>query len=231
MQLKASGKLYDEVLAFLQLTNLEQQREHYYRIEKQFSNALIEWLCNRHLTMCMLGVPRSQQELFKRQYREGALGFIKNCLRRVFTELPVQDNYFYRLYITGEYTVDCCPEYLKAKNFTDLQSRIDNLNIQTTTISQFLKDHPADYSHYVLLDHQDWLAANQREALTEEWELILQNSRKGTKILLRSAAEEVDFFPDFVKERVTFEQQLTTKTHAEDRVGTYASVYLMEVNY
>jgi len=36
----------------------------------------------------------------------------------------------------------------------------------------------------------------------------------------------VDFFPDFVRDTVAFEQEKTRQTHREDRVGTYASVYL-----
>ena len=48
----------------------------------------------------------------------------------------------------------------------------------------------------------------------------------GTRILLRSAASEVDFFPDFVLDKIEFEDHLTKITHQEDRVGTYASVYL-----
>ncbi|MEL7222597.1 MAG: DUF3419 family protein, partial [Bacteroidota bacterium] len=96
----------------------------------------------------------------------------------------------------------------------------------STTISNFLQNNPGTYSHYVLLDHQDWLAANDRAALHEEWELILKNSRPGTRILLRSAAKEVDYFPEFVRKRLDFEQINTSQQHQLDRVGTYASVYL-----
>ncbi|MEL7123096.1 MAG: hypothetical protein AAFO07_26840 [Bacteroidota bacterium] len=44
--------------------------------------------------------------------------------------------------------------------------------------------------------------------------------------MLRSAASEVDFFPDFVVQAMDFEKEVTYKTHHEDRVGTYASVYM-----
>ena len=100
------------------------------------------------------------------------------------------------------------------------------MSTYTTTLSDFLQKNPGTYSHYVLLDHQDWLAAHDVPALEEEWRLILENSAPGTRILMRSAATEINFFPDFVKERLRFEEQLTRQTHKEDRVGTYASVYL-----
>jgi S-adenosylmethionine-diacylglycerol 3-amino-3-carboxypropyl transferase len=171
-------------------------------------------------------VPRSQQLLFAKKYERGALGFIQECLRKVFTQIPAHDNYFYRLYLDGKYSRDCCPSYLLEENQTVLKARMEQVQTYTSTVSDFLKQNPAKYSHYILLDHQDWLAANNIPALEEEWKLILQNSRPGTRILMRSAAHEVDFFPKFVLDAVDFEQELTTKTHREDRVGTYASVYL-----
>ena len=77
-----------------------------------------------------------------------------------------------------------------------------------------------------MLDHQDWLAANNQQALHEEWQNILDNSQSGTRILLRSAAYQVDYFPDFVLDKINFEKEKTTALHKQDRVGTYGSVYL-----
>lgn len=227
--LKGRKKLFRQIDQMFHAGTLEEQAELYMQVEDRVLNNMVEWMVNRHLTMCLVGVPRSQQELFVQKYERGALGFIQECLRKVFMELPLEDNYFYRLYMYGSYTPDCSPNYLKPEHFETLKERINNVQTNTTTISQFLKDNPGKYSHYVLLDHQDWLAANSIPALEEEWQLILENSRPGTKILLRSAAHEVDFFPGFVKEAVTFEQELTAKTHKLDRVGTYASVYMAVV--
>lgn len=228
--LKTRKKLYRQVHQLFEAESLEEQTKIFNEIEPRLNNKLLEFFVNRHLTMCLLGVPRSQQELFMDEYRNGALGFITECLRKVFTQLPIQENYFYRLYFYGTYTRDCCPEYLRPANFEKLAAQVDKIQNHTTTISSFLRDNPGPYSHFILLDHQDWLAANDIEALEEEWRHILDNSRSGTKILLRSAAKEVDFFPDFVLDRVTFEKDLTAKTHQKDRVGTYASVYLAIVN-
>jgi S-adenosylmethionine-diacylglycerol 3-amino-3-carboxypropyl transferase len=224
--LRNRRKLYRKIQGIFNAKTLEDQTRMYDLVEPKISNKLVEFVVNRHLTMCMLGVPRSQQLLFATKYKRGALGFIQECLRKVFTQIPTQDNYFYRLYLDGRYSKNCCPAYLEEQNFQCLGERIDQIQTHTSTISDFLIKNPGQYSHYVLLDHQDWLAANNIPALEEEWELILKNSRPGTKILLRSAAHEIDFFPKFVLDAVEFEQDLTIKTHQEDRVGTYASVYL-----
>lgn len=224
--LKLRRKLYEQIQQLFSAISLEEQVRIYNQIEGKVLNKLTEFFVNRHLTMCLVGVPRSQQQLFVEKYEKGAMGFIQECLRKVFTELPIHDNYFYRLYLNGSYSRQCCPSYLQEENFAVLRQRCDQVSTHTNTIAGFLHQKPGPYSHYVLLDHQDWLAANNRAALEEEWRLILQNSRPGTRILLRSAAHEVHFFPEFVHQRVQFEQEETARTHRQDRVGTYASVYL-----
>ena len=224
--LKARKKLYRQVQQMFDAETLEEQASIYYQIEGRILNPLVGWVVNRHLTMSLVGVPRAQQQLFVDKYEKGALGYIQECLRKVFTELPLSRNYFWRLYLDGAYTEDCCPSYLAREHFNTLADRIDNVHTYTTTISDFLKKNPGPYSHFILLDHQDWLAAHNVPALEEEWRLIMQNSRPGTKILLRSAAATVDFFPDFIHDRIEFEQEMTRQTHQQDRVGTYASVYM-----
>lgn len=224
--LRSRRKLHQQIEALFHAETLEEQERIYNRIEPRLMNKLVEFFVNRHLTMCLLGVPESQQQLFMENYRRGALGFIQECLRKVFTRLPIGENYFWRLYLYGSYTEDCRPNYLDPQYFDILRERAEAVQTHTTTISEFLRNYPGTYSHFILLDHQDWLAANNREELEGEWRQILKNSRPGTRILLRSAAHEVDFFPSFVLDRVTFEKEETARTHQEDRVGTYASVYM-----
>lgn len=223
------NKVRHKIRKLFDAETLEEQKHLYLQIEDKVMTGTMEWFVNRHFTMSLLGVPRSQMELFAKKYERGALGFIQECLRKVFTELPLADNYFWRLYMNGEYSLSCCPEYLKIENFDTLNDRHNSIQTYTTTVSNFLKENPGTYSHFILLDHQDWLAANNIPALEEEWQLILENSKPGTKILLRSAAETVDFFPQFVLDRVTFETQATKEQHFLDRVGTYASVYVATV--
>lgn len=224
--LRTQKDLYKNIKKLFSSKTLEEQNAWYNKIEDSLMNKMVEWLLNRHITMCLLGVPRSQQELFVEKYDRGALGFIQECLRNVFTKLPIQENYFWKLYFDGHYTKECCPNYLKSENFETYQREINKIQTHNNTISGFLKANPGQYSHFILLDHQDWLASNDLDALREEWELILANSKPGTRILLRSAAEEVDFFPDFVQNALEFETEITAKTHKLDRVGTYASVYM-----
>ncbi len=81
----------------------------------------------------------------------------------------------------------------------------------------------------MLLDHQDWLAWHDPKALREEWELIFANSRRGTKILMRSAGMKLDFIPEDIRARLRFFPELTDPLHKLDRVGTYGSLSFAEV--
>jgi S-adenosylmethionine-diacylglycerol 3-amino-3-carboxypropyl transferase len=224
--LKSNPRLFSKIEQLINAKNIDEQRFFYQEIEPMILNNTVKWILNRHLTMCMLGVPKSQQDLFTQKYKNGAAEFIQNCLKKVFMETPIQDNYFWRVYIDGVYSSECCPNYLKKENYELIAKHSHKIQTHTNTLSSFLQQNPGEYSHYVLLDHQDWLANYHLAALEEEWKLILRNSRQGTKILLRSAGEKIDFFPDFVKKSVCFESSQTVNMHKEDRVGTYGSVYL-----
>lgn len=206
--------------------SLAEQQECFSILEQKVFNPFVKRLVNNHYTMTLAGVPKNQQVLIEETYRGGIMEYLRDCFKKTFTTLDTSENYFYQLYLNGEYTKECCPEYLKKENFETLRSKVDSIHVHTTTVSDYLVKNPGTYSHFVLLDHQDWLASNCPEELEREWRLILENSHSGTKILLRSAAKEIDFFPDFVKERVVFDEEKAKAAHDQDRVGTYASVYL-----
>lgn len=228
--LNSNAKLKGRVEALLNARSMEDQERQYDKIEPVLWNFMIRWLMRRHTTMALLGVPRAQRELIVNQYPGGILDFLRSSLRHVFTRIPIQDNYFWRVYLTGTYTRSCSPEYLKEENFQTIRERENRIVQHTSTISGFLRAFPDQYTHYILLDHQDWLAWKDPAALEEEWNLILQNSKPGTKILLRSAALKLDFLPSFVHDRVTFHPELTEPLHVQDRVGTYESFHMGTVN-
>ncbi len=212
-------------------TNLNEQLERYEQLEPRFLNHFIQWLVSQHFIQSMLGVPKSQQHLAALRFPDGMAGYVRACLRHVFTRIPIGDNYFWRLYFYGNYSADCCPNYLRPEYFDVIRARVGRIQTYTSSLSSFLKENPGQYSHFILLDHQDWLAAHQRRALEEEWQLILANAAPGAKVLLRSAAFELDFLPDFVREKVQFDCESAEREHGRDRVGTYASTWLGNIHF
>lgn len=219
----------DHVFDLLNAQTLQEQKEIYSKIEPILWGKFSAWLVKQPMTMAMLGVPRPQIRLIDSQYEGGIWGYVNKKLKHVLTEVLIKDNYFWRVYLTGCYTENCCPNYLKKKNLHVLSSQINTVNTYNSTVSEFLKSNPGCYSHFVLLDHQDWLAWHDPRALEEEWQLILQNSSSSSKILMRSASTDINFLPHFAKSSLRFFPELTNALHTQDRVGTYGSLHLAEV--
>lgn len=221
--------LEEMALCLLESESLDEQRDIYRQIEPEVWGRFARWLVRQPALMALLGVPRPQMQLIKTQYPGGLTTFVRDKIKRVLTEVPVEDNYFWRVYLTGSYTHDCSPNYLHAENLPALSARAGRLHTHTMTVAEFLLQNPGIYSHYVLLDHQDWLAAHNPAALREEWELILANSRPGTKVLMRSAGFDIDFVPEDIRTRLRFSPEVTGALHLQDRVGTYGSLHFGEV--
>lgn len=222
-------RLRREIPRLLAATTPEEQRRAFAAIEPVFWDRLSRWLVGRPAVMALLGVPRPQIGLIRDSHPGGLEGFVRDKVRRVFTESPMAENYFWRVYLTGRYTRECCPEYLKEANFETIRQRLPRLTSHTDSLSGFLQDHPGPYSHFVLLDHQDWLAHHDPAALAEEWDRIFAAAAPGARILMRSAGLDVSFVPGAARERLRFFPELTSALHADDRVGTYGSQHLAEV--
>jgi S-adenosylmethionine-diacylglycerol 3-amino-3-carboxypropyl transferase len=220
---------YGVMNSLLNTGNLETQKEYYALLEEKIFSRPVSWLIRQPFSMAMVGVPKEQIRLLDQTHPQGLSGFVQDKFRQVMTELPIQDNYFWRVYLTGSYTPGCCPNYLKEDNFGHIKSNIARVKPHTCTLTKFLRRNPGNYTHFILLDHQDWLAWHQPETLAEEWDTIFQNSNAGAKILLRSAGINLDFLPDSVKSRLQFFPEKTTPLHPLDRVGTYGSLHLAEV--
>lgn len=206
-----------------------EQRRAYAAIEPAFWGRFSRWLVGRPELMALLGVPGPQIGLIRDSHPGGLAGFVMDKMRRVFTELPMAENYFWRVYLTGRYTRDCCPQYLRQANFAVIRERLPRLCVHTESLSDLLRRNPGVYTHMVLLDHQDWLAHHDPAALAEEWDSIFAAAAPGAKLLMRSAGLDVSFVPGAARDRLHFLPELTQPLHASDRVGTYGSQHLAVV--
>jgi S-adenosylmethionine-diacylglycerol 3-amino-3-carboxypropyl transferase len=226
---RAKPNIKNHALCLLDADTLAQQARVYALLEPKIWGKLSHWLIRQRMVMTLLGVPAPQIRLIENHYPGGLTCYVKDKLRHVMSELPARENYFWRVYMTGSYTLSCCPNYLREENLPVLAARAARIRPRTCTVSEFLRRHPGVYSHYVLLDHQDWLAWHEPAALAEEWSLIFANSRPGTRILLRSAGVDLSFVPSEVRARLRFFPERTEALHLTDRVGTYGSLHFAEV--
>lgn len=234
--------LREAIAELLDADSVAQQQEVFQRrgIEELLWSRPLRWALGRDTTMAMLGVPRSQRRQIDRGYPGGLGRFIQDRIKIVFEQLPLRDNYFWRVYLTGEYTRDCCPEYLTEDNFGRLRDGlVDRVETHTATVEEFLNRHAAPVSRFVLLDHMDWLYEHFPDRLAREWQSILDRAARGARVLWRSAALQVDFVDSLVVHRdgrqcrvgelLSYDYDLAERLHRVDRVHTYGSFYIADM--
>ena len=200
----------------------------------------MRFFMNRDTTLSMLGVPKAQRKQVETQYNGGIVKFMEDCMESVFARLPVSDNYFWRVYVTGKYQKDCCPEYLKEENFEPLREGIaDKIHIHTNSVQGFLESHDEPISKFVLLDHMDWLSGHYFDLLESEWQAIIDRAAPNSRIIWRSGGLRTDFIdkvkvkmdgePTRVAEFLKYHEQLAEELHQKDRVHTYGSFYIADL--
>lgn len=227
--------------ALLDADSLDEQHDIYDRcLRDAVWNRFIRWLVRQDMVLSLLGVPPAQRQQVERHYHGGIVQFMEDCVEAVFTRLPLRENYFWRLYMRGEYTPDCCPEYLKPANFARLKTSLaTRISVHTSTILDFLRTHQAGISRFVLLDHMDWLSTVQHPVLQQEWQAMVGSARPGARFLWRSGGCRVDYVDPitvFLRGRshrlgdlLTYHQDLAAALHAQDRVHTYGSFYIADL--
>lgn len=208
----------------------EQQAIYDTQVAPLLWNKIVNWIISRQLVMSLLGVPYPQRKLVEAHHEKGLAGFIRQAVEYVFRQLPLQDNYFWRVYLTGRYDRECCPEYLKEPNFLALKNGLINrISAQTMTVTEFLTGHVGQISRFVLLDHMDWMSSYYPDALVEEWNAISERAAPGARILLRSAhakpayLESIEVGPQRkrLRDMFVFLDDQAHQLQTYDRVHTY----------
>jgi len=233
-------KMRADVHDILNAETMDAQREIWQRLQKKLWSRKVKALMNRDTTLSLLGVPTAQRKQIETQYEGGVVKFVQDCLDSVFGTLSTRDNYFWRLYATGGYTPECCPEYLERKNFEALKGGLVNrIETHTNTVEGFLRKHNGKISRFVLLDHMDWLSFRP-ELLASEWDAILNCAAPKTRMIWRSGGLQTDYInPVPVKyqgrettlgEILTFDKETAKELHKLDRVHTYGCFYIADLN-
>lgn len=234
------ARIRDLLEKMFECTSVEEQYELYHsKLSRVFWNRFLRWLVDRDATLSFLGVPRAQRLQIDRTYPGGTPRFIEDRIEAVFTKLPLHDNYFWRVYLQGRYTPQCCPEYLKPDNFARLKAGlVDRMTTCTSSILDFLRNHRLQITRFVLLDHMDWLSTHHHALLCAQWQALLDRATPGARLLWRSGGLRVDYvdpIPVRVKGRTCsvgdvlhYHRELAAELHPRDRVHTYGSFYIAD---
>ena len=217
----------------------EQQQIYDNYLRDRFWTRTVKFAMGRDTTLSMVGVPKAQRLQVEQDYEGGIVRFVQDCVEAVFARLPLADNYFWRVYLTGQYTHTCCPRYLQPDNFHRLRAGLaDRISAHTDTVQGFLERSRVRISRFVLLDHMDWMSSRLVSALESEWQAILNSATQDAKFLWRSGGLRTDFVDRIrvryqgrerqLGELLAYNRQLAEELHAQDRVHTYGSFSIAE---
>jgi len=236
------AKIRSAIEEFLHAPSLaDQQRIYADKLHDLFWSGFMRWVAGRDLTLSLMGVPRPQRLQVDRTYPGGIARFIEDSIEAVFTQLPFQDNYFWRVYLTGRYSKECCPEYLKEENFARLKGGlVDVIQLSTGSLLDFLLHGTERISRFVLLDHMDWLSTHRHAVLRKQWQALFDRAHAQTRILFRSGGLTVDYVDPIsvtrdgttrpLGEWLRYDRDLASRLHSKDRVHTYGSFYIADLN-
>lgn len=234
-------KVRPQIERLLAAQSIEEQQDIYFnKMYDKFWTGLVKFTMNRDTTMSMLGVPKAQRRQIENQYPGGLVKYIQDCVEAVFARLPMKDNYFWRLYMNGAYTRECCPEYLREENYHRLRDGLlDRVTTHTDSVQGFLEKHDGRISRFILLDHMDWLSDHFFPYLEGEWQAIVNRATPDARILWRSGGLKTDFINQVsvqhngvnrqISDMLTYNTELAAELHEKDRVHTYASFYIADL--
>ena len=230
-------RLGRHVRALFGASSIDEQRAIYdERVASEMWGPTMRWTLSRQFTLSLLGVPHPQRREIEAQHAGGVAGYVRESLEYVLRQLPIWNNYFWRLYLYGRYTRTCCPEYLREDNFAALKGGlVDRIVPHTSTVTDFLRGSEERVSKFVLLDHMDWMASHYPQALVEEWREILAHAAPRARVIFRSAHSRPKYLDTIsvegvkLTEHLSFHEDLARELSRQDRVHTYAGFHICDV--
>ena len=194
-----------------------------------FEKRHIRWLLNKPSALFGLGIPPSQFEALKGKETHMSK-VLRQRLERLACDFDLQDNYFAwqafgRRYATGG--AGPLPPYLAPEAFDNLRERINDLEVQHRSFTEYLASMDrASLDAYVLLDAQDWMTD---DILLTLWTEIERTARPGARVIFRTAGEESILpgrVPDEILSRFTYDEQKCRAWNARDRSSIYGGFHL-----
>ena len=218
----------------LNATSLEKQRDIYDRkMRPKFWRPALGYPLRRDAALALSGIPPAQRRQIQR-YHPNTLRYLQAQAEHIIYNLPLTENYFWRAYITGRYTTACCPRYLQAEHFERLKSLTHKVSMHTDSVLGFLKGSDERFSHFVLLDHMDWLAHHRLDELTAQWQAMVDRATPAAKFLWRSLGLRTDFVDrvrvEFagaeaeLSELLSYDHALADKLKKQERVNPYGNL-------
>lgn len=226
---------YYEISGILQCNSIQEQVQFYHKNDIEIKlkkivnilrNPFIFFFC-----ITVTGVPKKQFELF-----DNFFDFLYNYFKYVLINTELKKNYFYYPYFNGNFSEECCPDYLKEENYLKVRDRLDRITIHTDFIENVCKkvsENGDTITKAILLDHMDWLEEDQ---IMKEWDIYKKYCDKDCIYLWRSASNkkyigclnELNYIEHYVLDHKK-QKFIKDEDKFFDRIGSYKSTFLAKI--
>jgi S-adenosylmethionine-diacylglycerol 3-amino-3-carboxypropyl transferase len=210
---------------FFELRSLTEQERFYDRyVEAHLWGPMVERLCRSKWFMYLCGVHPRQLELV--DGRHDIYDYIRERIRYACTRVPIYDNYFLSVTVTGRFRGQRVPPYLLEENFPALQANADRVLIVNGWLGPFLDTQPeGSITKFNLLDIFDWMTPEMFESTLRS---VLRAAAIGATLIYRSGSYHLDP-PAALSPYVERHDALAKSLLATDRSATYGSFYVLSV--
>ena len=152
--------------------------------------------------------------------------YVKERVEYALTKVPVYDNYFLSMAVTGRFRGDRVPPYLLEENFATLRDNLDRVQVVNGWLGPFLDTQPeGSIDKFNLLDIFDWMPP---EAFESTLQSVLRAAGPEATLIYRSGSYRLEP-PASVRPHLEHHADLSRELLAIDRSATYGSFYVFSV--
>ncbi|MCG3127551.1 MAG: hypothetical protein CHACPFDD_02413 [Phycisphaerae bacterium] len=216
----------EQIDEFLDSRTLEEQRAWYNRhLAGRFWGPASKALIRFRPFMYLAGVHPRQFDLV--DDRHDMFDYVKERIEYVLTQVPIYNNYFLSITVSGRFRGNYVPPYLLEENFETLKNNLDRVQVVNGWLGPYLDSLPPGSIHkFNLLDIFDWMTPEAFEATLHS---VLRAAAPGATFIYRSGSYKLDP-PTTILKHVTSHADLARELFATDRSATYGSFYVFSVN-
>ena len=194
-----------------------------------FDSKLVRKLADLPAAYFGLGIPPAQFDALKADAGGKLATLMRSRVERLACDFPIHENWFAWQAFGRRYPGQGqgLPPYLRPEHFAALRERVDRVDVQQITVTDFLRrQDAASVDGYVLLDAQDWMSRAQIEAL---WAQMNRTARPGARVIFRTAGEETPL-PQMLAPATLapwhYDEDRSRELHARDRSAIYGGFHL-----
>ncbi|MBU0640824.1 MAG: BtaA family protein [Planctomycetes bacterium] len=210
---------------FFELQSLEEQQEYYERyVAPRLWGPFVKWLCKSRWFMYLCGVHPRQFDLV--DGRHDMYKYVKERIEYALTKVPIYDNYFLSVTVTGRFRGNRVPPYLLEENFETLRNNLGRVTVVNGWLGPYLDSQPrGSINKFNLLDIFDWMTPELFEATLRS---VLRAAAPGARLIYRSGSYRLDP-PPAILSQLEPHTELARELFAADRSATYGSFYVYSV--